>query len=153
MLEGRYKLSRSPAFYSFFHDTLSTHTHTHTYAHSKLTLKPLRDTGKPPQCHVSVSLVFFFFFTRAYISGQQVHTFSYEPVFNASSFETTSCSVLHIYRLHGDLRGKKLAAPKLDHLVRLCFHIFSSVIPPFPCYLLPTNISSRFVVLQKKKHK
>lgn len=59
MLEGRYKLSRSPAFYSFFHDTLSTHTH--TYAHSKLTLKPLRDTGKPPQCHVSVSLVFFFF--------------------------------------------------------------------------------------------
>lgn len=61
MLEGRYKLSRSPAFYSFFHDTLSTHTHTHTYAHSKLTLKPLRDTGKPPQCHVSVSLVFFFF--------------------------------------------------------------------------------------------
>lgn len=40
---------------------LYPHTHTHTYAHSKLTLKPLRDTGKPPQCHVSVSLVFFFF--------------------------------------------------------------------------------------------
>lgn len=70
---GRYKLSSRSPFYSF-HDTLSIRTHTYTW-HSKLTLKPLRDTGKPPQCHVSVSLVFFFLRGRIYSYLRPVGTY------------------------------------------------------------------------------
>lgn len=66
MLEGRYKLSRSPAFYSFFHDTLSTHTHTHT----RIRNWPLNPCGIRASL---LSVTFqsrwsFFFFLRGRIS-------------------------------------------------------------------------------------
>lgn len=131
---------------------LYPHTHTHTYAHSKLTLKPLRDTGKPPQCHVSVSLVFFFFFLRGRISLASRYILSRTNLCLTRALSKQLPALFYIFIAYtGTCAERNLQLRNLT-----TWFAYASIFSPLlfrPFLATFSQQISLFVLQKKKKHK
>lgn len=117
-----------------------------------MTLKPLRDTGKPPQCHVSVSLVFFFsFFTRAhvFVSPASRYILSRTNLCLTRALSKQLPALFYIFIAYtGTCAERNSQLRNLTTWFAYASIFFSSVTPPF--LFSQTNISSLIPFLFRK---